>query len=110
MQMWIVVGVFALSAIFASPARGQIISSPPTNGPPIDQPKSQWSDHLPGSSELPPPLTSDSPDPIIIPPAPREPSGFRVLSVPEPGALVLTGLMIAWAAGGIRKARKRSAE
>ncbi len=34
----------------------------------------------------------------------------RAISVPEPGALALTGLVIAWTVGSLRKARKAKAE
>lgn len=43
--------------------------------------------------------------PPVEPALPTEIPNLRAISVPEPGALALTGLALAWAIGSLRKAR-----
>jgi hypothetical protein len=57
-------------------------------------------------AEIPQALVANDASPLV----PKSTGGFRAISVPEPGALALTGLALAWTIGSLRKARKQRAE
>jgi hypothetical protein len=112
MRYFGVVGMLMLSLATPLTANGQVITTPVEN---LGKANAQQ----PGSQVNLKDLTSDpdylkevslSPELRDSSATQKNPQGFRAISVPEPGALALTGLALAWTIGSIRKARKQRAE
>ena len=121
MRLLSTLGALALllagSSANAQVVAGQIVEAPDNRtGQPLpnglSDDVSRIDKGLPGITGQPSDMSAIDPFNSAVKPTPPQHEGekFRAIAVPEPGALALTGLALAWAVGSVRKARKSRAE